>query len=379
MTQQCALDIGAFFVYSNHMQQLTDIIAGMLAQFGIPGEHVFFGNTLGDYALALTVLILSIAIFALAQFFTLSWLAAISERTKTDLDDAFVKMVRSFRPPFYLFLALWFSLRFLTITGIADSIVTAVLVIWIVYQAVIIVGILVEDVIFRHLTKDQDETAKSALHLLANLAKGVMWVLGILLVLSNFGVNVTSLMAGAGIAGIAIAFALQGILSDLFSSFSLYFDKPFKVGDFIIVGDTMGVVKHIGIKSTRIKALSGEEITMSNQELTGARIRNFKLMEERRVVFGFGVLYETPAAKLKQVSSMVQEIVERRADTRFDRAHFKSFGESSLDFEVVYHVLTSDYTRYMDIQQEINQQLFERFEREGIGFAYPTRTLYLHQ
>lgn len=359
------------------MQQLTTYTEQLLAYFGVNSTIVVLGNTLGAYALAVVVFVLVLALAALAQYFLLSWLASISERTETDLDDTFVKMVRSFTPPFYLFLAFWLATRSLTITGVADGVVTAILVLWLVHQAVVIVGILVEDVVFRHFTKDKDETTKSALRLLSNLARGVMWVFGLMLVLSNFGVDVTSLMAGAGIAGLAIAFALQGILGDLFSSFSIYFDKPFKVGDFIIVGDTMGVVKHIGVKSTRIAALSGEEITVSNQELTGARIHNYARMQERRVVFAFGILYETPQEKVAAVPEWVQKAVEGEADVRFDRAHFKSFGDSSLDFEVVYYVNTSDYNVYMDRQQAINLALMKRFEAEGVGFAYPTRTLYI--
>jgi len=359
------------------MEQITLYTEQVLSYTGVNSTAVFLGNTIGAYALSLVVFLLTLAVAGLAQYFLLSWLASISTRTKTDLDDTFVKMVRSFRPPFYLFLAFWLATQSLNLVGIAESAVTAILVVWLVYQAVVVVGILVEEVVFRHFTKDKDETTKSALRLIANIARGVMWVFGIMLVLSNFGIDVTSLMAGAGIAGIAIAFALQGILGDLFSSFSIYFDKPFKVGDFIIVGDTMGVVKHIGVKSTRIASLSGEEITMSNQELTAARIHNYARMNERRVAFPFGILYETPQEKVAAVPEWVQKAVEGEADVRFDRAHFKSFGDSSLDFEVVYYVNTSDYNVYMDRQQAINLALMQRFEKEGVGFAYPTRTVYM--
>jgi small-conductance mechanosensitive channel len=359
------------------MDYITSYTEQLLALTGADSTYVFLGNSLGAYALALVIFLLGLAVFAILQYTLLSWFARLSEHTKTDLDDTIVKMVRSFRPPFYLFLSFWLATRSLDIIGTADAIVTAILVVWLVYQAVVVVGILVEDVVFRHLAKEQDETTKSALHLLANIARGVMWLFGILLILSNFGINVTSLLAGAGIAGIAIAFALQGILSDLFSSFSIYFDKPFKVGDFIVTGDTVGTVKHVGVKSTRIKALSGEEEVLSNQSLTSARIQNYGQMKERRVVFPFGILYETPAEQVRAVPEMVKKIVESQENVRFDRAHFKKFGDSSLDFEVVYHVLSSDYTEYMNIQQEINLSLFEAFAKEDMGFAYPTRTLYL--
>ena len=359
------------------MEQLTQYFEKFLAYFSIDSTYVVLGNTLGEYTLALAVFLLALAVFALVQFFVLSWFAVIAKKTETDLDDAILKMIRSFRPPFYLFLAFWVALRFITLHGVADSIVTAILVVWMVYQVVIVVGILVEDVVFRHLVKDKDETTKSALHLIANLARGVIWVLGILLIMSNFGIDVTSLMAGAGIAGIAVAVALQGILSDLFSSFSLYFDKPFRVGDYITTKDTSGTVKHIGIKSTRLHALSGEEVVLSNQALTAAKIQNYGIMEERRASFTFGILYETKAEQVRAIPSMVKEIVDSVDIARFERAHFKKFNDSSLDFEVVYYVTDSDYSLFMDVQQAINIKLFERLEKEGIAFAYPTRTVYI--
>lgn len=361
------------------MDQLHTLSEYLLSTINLDSEVVLLGNTIGQYMFALVLFVAGIVVFKLAQLTILGWLGRIAARTKTDLDDTFVKMVRSFSPPFYVFLAFWVALRVLNIVGFADSLVTAVLIAWLVYQVVIIAGILVEDVIFKKFAKDQDATTKSALHLLANLTKGAIWGLGIILMLSNLGIDVSSLLAGVGIGGIAIAFALQGILGDLFSSFSIYFDKPFKVGDFIITGDTLGTVKRIGVKSTRIQSLFGEEITLSNQDLTKAKIQNYKRMEERRITFSFGILYETPVEKLRAVPEMVKEIVNSVECTRFDRAHFKTFGDSSYDFEVVYYVLDPDYNLHMDIQQDINFKLVDRFQKEGIEFAYPTRTLHMIQ
>jgi small-conductance mechanosensitive channel len=357
------------------MELLFTYIERLLAYLHINSTYVLWGNTMHEYVLAIIVLILSLVVFGLAQYLVLAWLSAIARRTTIDLDDTVIKMIRSVHPPLYVVLALWLTVQTLTLTGVAHAVVAALLVVWFVYQAVTIAGIIVEDVIFHHFAKDHDETVQSAIHLIANIAKGMMWVFGILLALSNFGVNVTSLVAGAGIAGVAIAFALQGILGDLFSSFSLYFDRPFKIGDFIVVDDIMGSVKRIGVKTTRLQSLSGEEIVMSNKELTGVRIRNYKRMEERRVLFTFRIAYDTPTVKVRQIPAVVQDIVSIIPLTRFDRAHFKSFGESSLDFEVVYFLTDTDYNTYMDIQQEINLALMEYVEREGIRFAYPTRTL----
>ncbi len=359
------------------MEQLTLYVERFLAYFSVDSSTVLFGNSVGDYALSFTVFLFGLAIFALVQYFALSWLAFLSKKTETNLDDVFVKMVRSFTPPFYLLLSFWFALRFINVYGTADSVITAVLVLWLVYQAVVIVGILVEDIAFKHFAEEDDETTKSAIHLIANLSKGVIWVLGILMVLSNFGINVTSLMAGAGVAGIAIAFALQGILSDLFSSFSLYFDKPFRVGDFIQTGTTAGTVKQIGVKSTRLESVTGEEVVLSNQELTAARIQNYKVMETRRGDLAFGVLYETKPEMLRRIPDMVQKIVESVDGVEFSRAHFKGFGDSSLDFACVYQVQDADYKVFMDRQQEINFKLFEKFAEEGIEFAYPTTTVHM--
>jgi small-conductance mechanosensitive channel len=196
-------------------------------------------------------------------------------------------------------------------------------------------------------------------------------------VISNLGVDITSLIAGIGIGGIAIALALQNILSDLFSSFSIYFDKPFKVGDFIVVGEHMGSVEKIGIKTTRVRSPQGEEIVIANQELTTARVQNFRRLERRRNLVTLGVTYETPLAKLKKVTGIIEDIINKQKDATFDRVHFQSFGDFSLNYQIVYYVESEEYGVFMDVQQAINFAIMEAFEKEGIEFAYPTQTLYL--
>ncbi len=188
----------------------------------------------------------------------------------------------------------------------------------------------------------------------------------VLLLLDNLGYQITTLIAGLGIGGIAIAFAVQNILVDVFASFSIMIDKPFMVGDFIIVGDLLGTVEYIGIKTTRVRSLSGEQLVFSNNDLLKSRIRNYKRMFERRVVFTFRVPYNTAYDKVQTIPKMVKEIIESVEKTRFDRAHFKEYGEHSLVYEVVYYVLVPEYNIYMDIQQDINLNLFKKFEQEGI-------------
>jgi small-conductance mechanosensitive channel len=213
--------------------------------------------------------------------------------------------------------------------------------------------------------------------LLSVIAKILLWVVAVLLILSNLGYNITSLIAGLGIGGIAVALALQNILGDIFSSFSIYFDKPFKPGDSITVSGHTGVVKKIGIKSTRIQTLQGEELIMPNSELTKASVQNFGFMKRRRVIFNINIAYGSPAEKLKRIPDMIRKIVAAQTETEVDRVHFKAFGDSSLIYEIVYYVGSGDYNRYMDIQQAINLAIVGKFEEEKIEIAYPTRTVYV--
>jgi len=203
----------------------------------------------------------------------------------------------------------------------------------------------------------------------------VLWSLVALIALDNLGVNITGLIAGLGIGGIAVALALQNVLGDVFASLSIVLDKPFVLGDFIVVDQLSGTVEYVGLKTTRIRALSGEQLIVSNADLLRSRIRNFKRMQERRVLFQFGVTYQTPTDLLERISQIARQVIESEKLTRFDRAHFKEFGESALLYECVYYVLSADYNVYMDIQQRINIALAHHLQSAGVEFAYPTRTI----
>jgi small-conductance mechanosensitive channel len=200
-----------------------------------------------------------------------------------------------------------------------------------------------------------------------------------LVTLDTLGVDITAVVAGLGVGGIAVALAVQNILGDLFASLALALDKPFVVGDFIVVGDFAGSVERIGLKTTQVRSISGEQIVLPNSDLLGSRLRNYKRMRERRVVMRFGVTYETPLPALRELPRIVEEIVTALPDTRFDRAHLQGFGASSLDYEVVWHVLDPDYTAFMDAQQAVMLRLVEACRQRGVDFAYPTQTVYLGQ
>lgn len=222
-----------------------------------------------------------------------------------------------------------------------------------------------------------DSAARTAHGVVRFFAMVALWAIVAILILGSFGVGITPLLAGLGVGGIAVAFALQQILGDVFCSVAIVLDKPFEVGDFIISGEHMGAVEHIGVKTTRGRSLGGGQIIFPNSDLIGSRGRNYKRMLERRIVFAFGIRYDTPADTVEQIPDEVRAIIKGIDQTRFDRAHFVKLGASSLDFEAVYYVLTPESNQYMDIQQKINLALMRRMEDLGVDFAFPSRSLYV--
>jgi small-conductance mechanosensitive channel len=221
---------------------------------------------------------------------------------------------------------------------------------------------------------------KNSHHLLFILKKViqiVVYIFAFLLLLYIFNVDLTGAVVGLGVGGIAIAFALQSTLSDFFSAFSIYFDRPFEIGDFIVVNDYSGTVKSIGVKSTRLKLLSGEELIISNKELTSSSVRNFRKLEKRRVVFSIGVTYDTPTQKLKKIPNIITNIIENTVSAEFERVNFTEFGDFSLKFLISYFITTGDYTIYLETQQRINFAIREAFEQEDIEMAFPTKTIYV--
>ena len=210
----------------------------------------------------------------------------------------------------------------------------------------------------------------------STVIKVAVWGLGVTFLLDNLGFKISAVVAGLGIGGIAVALAAQTVLGDLFSYFTIFFDRPFEVGDFIVIDDFLGTVEYIGIKTTRLRSLSGEQLIFSNTDLTSSRLRNYKRMENRRVVFQLGVTYQTKTEQLREIPEIIAHIIKKSDNTVFDRAHFSSYGDFSLNFETVYYVKSRDYNIYMDTQQTINLLIYRQFAEEGIEFAYPTQTLF---
>lgn len=345
-------------------------------------QYEFLGNTAEQYLIAAAAFFAAFTVLKLFKLEILRRLRQLAKKTENDFDDLVSEILYSIGSPFYLLLSAGIALQFIQEPSVVKTVgywtAFGVVVYSVVRALSSIIDYFFESAVKKRL-QEGERLDPSVVRLLGKALKGVMWIMAILLVAQNLGFNVTALIAGLGIGGIAIAFALQGVLSDVFASFSIYFDRPFQTGDFIIIGEEMGTVKHIGIKSTRIATLQGEELVMSNKELTEARVHNHRKMERRRVGFQFGVTYETPSAKLKRIPQMVKDIVGAIEAAEIDRVHLKEFGDFSLNFDVIYYVNVSDYTVYMDTQEVINLALIEKFEQEGIEFAYPTQTLYVHK
>lgn len=335
------------------------------------------GNPLHDWLSALGLALACNLLVAFGKSMAMRRLPELALRTSTSIDDALLELLRATRQILVLMVTLYLGSLTLQLPERADSLIRIVATLGAFTQLGLWLSAVLRFWINNSRLRAAADSASAATTLgaLAFVGQVLIWSLALLLALSNLGVDISALIAGLGVGGIAVALAVQNVLGDLFASLSIIVDKPFVVGDFIIVDDYMGTVEHVGLKTTRLRSLSGEQLIFANGDLLKSRVRNYKRMQERRVVFGFGLLYQTPRSAVAGVPKQVREIVERQPLTRFDRAHFKGFGESSLDFEVVYWMLDPDYNRYMDAQQAINLELMEVFEAAGIGFAFPTRTI----
>ena len=341
-------------------------------------QTVFFKNRILDYIICLIIFLISIFVIHLFRRFILLRLKSWAETTATTLDDFLIGTVQKMLLPLFYFGAFYVSIHKLALNPAISKIIDILgLILLTIFIIRFLLAIIHYGLSTYWLKGKKDIAREHSLKGMLTVIKVVIWGLGIVFLLDNLGFKISTVIAGLGIGGIAIALAAQTILGDLFSYFALFFDRPFEIGDFIIVGDFLGTIEHIGIKTTRIRSLGGELIVFSNTDLTNSRVRNYKRMDKRRVVFKLGVTYQTTLEQLKMAPRIIADVIKNTKDTVFDRAHFFSYGDFSLIFEVVYYVLSRDYNKYMDIQQEINFAIKERFEKHGIEFAYPTQTLYI--
>lgn len=342
---------------------------------------VFLANTLVRWLVALLV---SLAVMIVVS----GWRWVVMHRrrpmllsTRPFFDGAIVAMARTTKGPIVLLLAIYAGSLLVSLEPNVRLWMRSANTILMLIQVGIWGNVLINYWI-EHYSAQNGETNAAGVgtaRLLSFIGRIGLYSIVLLLILDNVpGVQITALVASLGVGGIAVALAVQNILGDLFASLSIALDKPFVLGDFIVVGSEMGTVEQIGLKTTRVRSLSGEQLIFSNADLLTSRIRNFKRMQERRIVFEVGVTYETETAQLRAIPAMLRAAVEAHAQTRFDRAHLIRFDSSALNFEVVYFVLSPEFNIYADIQQAINLAIIERFRAEGIVIAYPTQQLYLH-
>jgi small-conductance mechanosensitive channel len=341
----------------------------------------FMENTGEQWLLAVGIAVVFYVVFFIIKPVVRARLSRLAKRTETHWDDAVLDLLANTKSLALLIFALFFGSMALTLTDKVRTIIVSVTLIALILQA----GLWASQLLQYWLKRAMDERRKkdpgsvAALNVSSWVGRLIIWSIVLLLILDNLGINITALVAGLGVGGIAVALAVQNILGDLFASLSIVLDKPFAVGDFIIIDDYLGSVENVGLKTTRLRSLSGEQLVMSNADLLSSRIRNYGRMYERRIVFNLGVTYQTPREKLKKIPGIIREAVETQDKTRFDRSHFKAYGDFALDFETVYYVLEPDYNVYMDIQQSVNLAIHERFEQETIEFAYPTQTVYVER
>jgi small-conductance mechanosensitive channel len=339
------------------------------------------GNSLQEWVIATAVVIAVVLVLRLIQHLAARRLAALARLTETRWDDIIVGLIGRTKLLFLFVVGLFIGSMFLQLPEQIRSVLSSLLVIILLVQTGIwgVAAITAFLESYHQRAREKNPAAVTSINVIGLISKFILWSSILLLALNNLGVNVTSLVASLGIGGVAVALAIQNILGDLFASLSIVLDKPFVNGDFLIIGEFMGSVEYIGLKTTRIRSLSGEQLVFSNSDLLGSRIRNYGRMFERRVVFSIGVTYQTPREKLKLIPEIIREAIEAKNKTRFDRCHFMKYGDYSLMFETVYYVLSPDYNIYMDIQQAIYFEIHERFEQEQIEFAYPTQKFFVSQ
>jgi small-conductance mechanosensitive channel len=341
-------------------------------------DKIFFHNTTSQWLYAGVAII---SLLLLIKIFTILLDKKISiwvKRSSTKLDDYLVEGIKKHGIPILYFIAIYACLCQLVFPKFIETAIKTVFICCITFFVLRFIINVITKIIYAYVdTQNDNESKRKQAKGLIVIVNILITLLGVIFLADNFGYKITTLIAGMGIGGIAIALAAQNILGDLFCYFTIIFDKPFEIGDFVVVDDFSGTIEHIGIKTTRIRSLEGEQLVFSNADITGSRLHNYKRMERRRIVFSIGVVYDTPYQKLKAIPEIIKEIIEKIDNVSFDRGHLKSMGDFSINYEFVYFVASSDYNDFMNVQQDIYLAIYKSFEEKQIEFAFPTQTLYV--
>lgn len=342
-------------------------------------DSEIFGNSLSDWGASLAVVVALVVLLGLVRGALEQWLRTLAARTNAAPWQIASATVARTRGWFLLLVALFVGAQLLEWKPLLLGLFSrAAAVGWLVQVGLWCTGALRAYLDVRRERRLRDDPAEVAtIDFTGFVLRTAVWTIVLLTAFDNLGINVSALVAGLGIGGIAVALAAQSVLADLLASLSIVLDRPFVVGDVLGIDDFNGSVEKVGLKTTRMRSQSGEELIFSNTDLLASRIRNYGRMVERRVAFTVGVTYQTPASKLRSIPGTLRSAIEAERNVRFERAHFQGYGDFALLFEAVYHVLSPDFALHMDIRERINLSIFERFGESGIQFAYPTQTLYV--
>ncbi len=343
-------------------------------------QFSFLGNTLFAYCIAIGGILVTWIVVRLIRKQVINFLKKLTARSSTNLDDLVIEIAERFVIPYVYLLVNYHILTQLQLLPVVERIAAAAFYVISTYFLVRLINFVIHSVVVGYMERKNEppERIKQVTGMLL-VVKAVTWGMGLVMLADNLGYDVTTIIAGLGVGGIAIALAAQNILGDLFSYFVIFFDKPFEIGDFIIVDGNFGVVEKIGIKTSHVRSPDGQQLVMPNAEMVKSVIHNYKRLQRRRVIFSIGVVYQTSPAKLRQVRDIIQQIVTPYEEVTFDRTHLKSFGDFSVNFEIVYYIESADYAIFMEMHHNISLEIFEQFEKHGIEFAFPTQTLYVNQ
>ncbi|HRS02508.1 MAG TPA: mechanosensitive ion channel, partial [Bacteroidota bacterium] len=336
------------------------------------------GNSILDYLIIIGVVIVSYLLIKLIEQTIIKRSKIRAENTESKLDDILIKGIEKYIFPLILIGIIYMMLIHLHINSDVRKIIDIAAMILATYFIIQFLSAIISYYIEVRWLKGEDATKSNRVKAILPIVNILIWIIAIIFLLDNLGLKISAIITGLGIGGIAIALGTQTLLKDLFGYLTILLDRPFEVGDFIAVDAFSGTIDKIGIKSTQIRSIDGEMLIFSNSDLTNSRIKNYHKMINRRVLLKFGIVYETPLEKIKQVPQIIEEIIKDIKGTRFDRAHFAQYSNYSLNFEVVYYIEDNDYTKFMNIQQDINLKIAEEFAENNIQFAYPTQVIYLN-
>ena len=342
-------------------------------------NSTFWGNTVLSYLILIGVVAVSIILLKIIERTILKRIKIKAEKTQSQFDDTLITGIEKYVLPLLLIGIAYIMIIQLNMTSSIRRIIEVIAMILATYYLIRLCSLLISYYIEIRWLRNEDPLKSNRVKAILPIINIVIWMIGIIVLLDNLGLKISAIITGLGIGGIAVAIGVQAIVKDLFGYFVILFDKPFEVGDYIIIDKMQGNISQVGIKSTRIKSLGGEELIISNSDLTNSRLQNYGKMELRRISMHIGIVYDTPFEQLKEIPVFIEEIIKNIDGSLFDRAHFSSYGDFSLIFEIVYKVVGNDYNQFMNIQQEINLKIGEEFAKRNIQFAYPTQVVNLNQ